>query len=63
MQYGTGGMFEDDQGQYDSVVAVFGPCGGAALYRMKMIEDIGLFDEDFFLFMEDVDLAFRAEPK
>ena len=30
---------------------------------MKMIEDIGLFDEDFFLFMEDVDLAFRAEPK
>jgi GT2 family glycosyltransferase len=26
-----------------------------------MLDEIGLFDEDFFLFMEDVDLAFRAQ--
>jgi GT2 family glycosyltransferase len=39
---------------------VFGPCGGAALYRRKMLEEIGLFDEDFFAYLEDVDLAWRA---
>jgi len=39
---------------------VFGPCGGAALYRRTMLEQIGLFDEDFFAYYEDVDLAWRA---
>ena len=51
---------ESDHGQYDSAEEVFGPCAGAALYRRSMLDEIGLFDEDFFLFMEDVDLAFRA---
>jgi hypothetical protein len=54
------GGFEQDTGQYDHEEEVFGPCAGAALYRKTMLDEIGLFDEDFFLFMEDVDLAFRA---
>lgn len=41
-------------------VEVFGPCAGAALYRRSMLDAVGLFDEDFFLYMEDVDLAWRA---
>ena len=53
-------MFEPDKGQYDLREEVFGPCAGAALYRKEMLEEIGLFDEDFFLYMEDVDLAFRG---
>ena len=40
---------------------VFGACAGAALYRRCMFEDIGLFDEGFFLLFEDVDLSFRAQ--
>lgn len=40
---------------------VFGPCAGAALYRRSMLEDIGLFDEDFYAYYEDVDLAWRAQ--
>lgn len=40
---------------------VFGACAGAALYRRKMIDEIGLFDEDFFLIFEDTDLNFRAQ--
>lgn len=40
--------------------AVFGPCGAAALYRRAMLDQIGLFDEDFFAYYEDVDLAWRA---
>jgi GT2 family glycosyltransferase len=51
---------EPDHGQYDVAEEIFGPCAGAALYRRSMLDEIGLFDEDFFLFMEDVDLAFRA---
>ena len=39
---------------------VFGACAGAALYRRSMLDEIGLFDEDFFLYTEDVDLAFRS---
>jgi GT2 family glycosyltransferase len=54
------GIFEHDSGQYDTEEEVFGPCAGAALYRRAMLNEIGLFDEDFFIFMEDVDLAFRA---
>lgn len=54
------GMGEPDRGQYDTQEEIFGPCAGAALYRRAMLDDIGLFDEDFFLFMEDVDLAFRG---
>ena len=41
-------------------VEIFGPCAGAALYKRAMIEDIGLFDEDFFMYLEDVDLAWRG---
>tara|TARA_R110002073_G_scaffold126703_8_gene271667 strand:- start:11345 stop:12340 length:996 start_codon:yes stop_codon:yes gene_type:complete len=37
----------------------FGPCAAAALYRRDVFDDIGGFDENFFCYMEDVDLAFR----
>jgi hypothetical protein len=40
---------------------VFGACGGAAVYRRKMLEDVGLFDPDFFMTYEDVDLSFRGQ--
>ena len=42
-------------------VPVFGACAGAALYRRAMLDEIGLFDEDFFAYLEDVDLAWRAQ--
>ena len=40
---------------------VFGASAGAALYRRAMLAEIGLFDEDFFAYLEDVDLAWRAQ--
>jgi GT2 family glycosyltransferase len=49
-----------DQGQYDKTFKVFGACGGAVLYRREMLENIGLFDKDFFAYLEDVDLSCRA---
>jgi len=36
------------------------PSGSAALYRRAMLEEIGLFDETFFLYCEDTDLGLRA---
>lgn len=40
---------------------IFGPCGGAALYSRRMLEQIGYLDEDFFMYLEDVDLAWRGQ--
>jgi GT2 family glycosyltransferase len=54
------GGFEPDLGQWDEPGEVFGPCGGAALYARAMLDEVGLFDEDFFCYFEDVDLAWRA---
>ena len=36
------------------------PSGSAALYRRKMLDEVGLFDESFFLYCEDTDLGLRA---
>jgi len=40
---------------------VFSACGAAALYCKELFETIGLFDETFFAYHEDVDLGFRAQ--
>lgn len=39
--------------------AIFSPCAGAALYRRAALLDVGGFDEDYFCYVEDVDLGFR----
>jgi GT2 family glycosyltransferase len=41
-------------------IEVFGASAGAALYRRAMLEELGGFDERFFMYLEDVDLAWRA---
>jgi len=53
------GVGESDAGQHDDA-AVFGPCGGAALYRRTMLDAVGFFDPDFFAYYEDFDLAWRG---
>lgn len=49
-----------DGGKYRQAENVFGASAAAALYRRSMLETIGLFDEDFGSYYEDVDLAWRA---
>jgi GT2 family glycosyltransferase len=39
---------------------VFGACGGAALYRTSMLDAIGRFDGDYFLYLDDADVAWRS---
>ncbi len=40
---------------------VFGPCAAAALYHREKFLNLGGFDERFFCYHEDVDLAFRMQ--
>jgi GT2 family glycosyltransferase len=58
---GRRGHGEPDRGQYDTPHAIFGACGGAAMYRRRLFAEVGLFDEDFFAFYEDVDWNLRAQ--
>ncbi|OQX71496.1 hypothetical protein B6D52_01260 [Candidatus Parcubacteria bacterium 4484_255] len=61
------GEGEEDRGQYDKVNDVFGLSGACVLYRRKALEDVKIpaskgyeyFDNDFFAYKEDVDLAWR----
>jgi GT2 family glycosyltransferase len=46
--------------EFDREEEVLLPSASAALYRRAMLEEIGLFDEDFFLYCEDTDLGLRA---
>ncbi len=55
------GVWEKDEGQYDDDVWVFGPCGGAAAYRREVWEALGGFDPRLFMYLEDVDLAWRMQ--
>lgn len=55
------GRGEENTGQYSASQKVFGASGGASLYRIAMLKEIGIFDEDFFAYYEDVDISFRAQ--
>lgn len=54
------GHREVDRGQYDSDVEIFFPPGCGALYRKITLDEIGVFDKDFFAYGEDADLGLRA---
>ena len=43
----------------ESECEIFSPCAAAALYRRSALLEVGGFDEDFFCYVEDVDLGFR----
>jgi len=55
------GHREKDTGLFDSGRYILGACGGAAMYRRALFLDIGLFDDDYFAYLEDVDIALRAQ--
>lgn len=56
-QRGHGEAPEKFAGSKDALL----PSGSAALYRRKMLDEIGLFDELYFLYCEDTDLGLRAQ--
>lgn len=55
------GVWEVDRGQFDARTEVFGGCGGGVAYRRDAWEATGGFDERLFMYLEDVDLAWRLQ--
>jgi len=47
------------EGHYSKPEEIFSACAAAAFYRRDALEAVGGFDEDFFCYLEDVDLGFR----
>ena len=45
---------------YDKPVTIFSACGGAAIYSKSGFNKIGLFDENHFAYLEDLDIGYRA---
>ena len=45
---------------YETEDKIFSACAGAAIYRKKIIEKIGYFDEEHFAYLEDTDIGYRA---
>lgn len=46
---------------YNRAREVFSACAGAAIYRRKIFEEIGYFDEMHFAYLEDIDVCYRAK--
>lgn len=54
------GTMEQDSEEYRKDRESFGACAGAALYGKRIFDKVGLFDADFFAYLEDVDLNMQA---
>lgn len=57
------GQGQKDNNSFSKEEDVFGACGGAVVFRKEFFEKVGYFDDDFFAYYEDVDLAFNAQLK
>ena len=55
------GNLDRDQGQYDRAMPVLSGCGAAVLYRREAFVQSGGLDLDFFAYLDDLDLALRAQ--
>ncbi|MDA2933642.1 glycosyltransferase family 2 protein [Acidobacteria bacterium AH-259-D05] len=47
--------------KFSKIEPVLGASAAAAFYRQVLFDEIGLFDEDFFMYLEDVDFCLRAQ--
>lgn len=55
------GVWEKDNGQYDAETSIFSGSGCGMAVHKAVWHSLGGFDEDFWMYLEDVDLAFRAQ--
>lgn len=60
---GDRGFLQPDRGQFDEPAEVFAWCGGQALLRRRYLDEVGVFDERFFLYYEDTDLSWRGRSQ
>ncbi|MFA4991546.1 MAG: glycosyltransferase, partial [Candidatus Omnitrophota bacterium] len=61
--WGDRGIREPNMGQYELPKEVDSLSGSSVLFRRKCLDDVGFLDEDFVMYMEDVDLFLRCRDK
>ncbi len=49
------------KGNYEKPQEIFSACGGAVIYRKEILDEIGIFDQNHFAYLEDCDLGYRAQ--
>lgn len=54
---------EKDQGQYDNTIEIFWATGACMFIRSEYFQEIGGFDDDFFVHMEEIDICWRLKHK
>ena len=52
---------DESSKKYNESCYTFAACAGAAIYRRSVFEEIGLFDERHFAYLEDIDIGYRAK--
>jgi hypothetical protein len=57
------GFLEPDRGQYDEPSDVFAWCGAGVLFNVAYLREVGVFDERFFMYYEDTDMAWRGRAR
>jgi GT2 family glycosyltransferase len=57
------GYLQPDDGRFDLPTDVFAWCGAGVLLRRAYLADVGLFDEDLFVYYEDLELAWRGAER
>jgi GT2 family glycosyltransferase len=57
------GFLQPDEGQFDEPSDVFAWCGAGVLFNVAYLREIGLFDERFFMYYEDTDMAWRGRAR
>ncbi|MFX0141216.1 MAG: glycosyltransferase family 2 protein [Candidatus Hodarchaeota archaeon] len=57
------GINQKDNEKYDQMNEPAYACGAALITRRKIIDKVGLMDEIFFIYVEDVDWSYRAKKK
>jgi len=55
------GRNEPTSDRYDNKTTIFGASGGASMYRVAALREVGIFDDDYFAYYEDIDLSFRHQ--
>ncbi|TAN59545.1 glycosyltransferase family 2 protein, partial [bacterium] len=61
--WGDRGFRHEDKGQYEHIEEVRSLCGAAILFRKSCLDEVGPFDEDFVMYLEDIDMCLRCSRK
>ena len=55
------GRNQQDKGQFAGEEEVFAAHGASGFYRRRMLEEIGMFDSDYLIYNDEIDVAFRMQ--